>query len=113
MSTRSKTLLLSLLLCFTALGMGYLFLQHTPSWGFAQALSRHHELFDSWRYTLYSTFFFAWPYFIEYMAKRRHWPHSITTILIHQRIKIAVFFILIEIFLIHNALGHFIGWVFH
>ena len=109
MSTRSKTLLLSLLLCFTALGMGYLFLQHTPSWGFAQALFRHHELLDIWRYVLYTTIVFFWPYLIKTVGNYYHWTVEFIAHLSNQRLKLCVFFISIESIIIHNALGHFIA----
>lgn len=112
MSTQLIKLLLPLLLCFSAIAMGYIFIQHTHSQGLIQALSRYHELFDIWHLILYIIFIFSWPYFIQYKAKQRHWNDSMANTLTRQRIKIAVFFILIEIFIVHNALGHFISWIF-
>jgi hypothetical protein len=104
-------MLLSLILCLSAFGIGTIFLQHTPSSRLAQVFSEHHELFNIWHYGLYITLFFSWPYFIEFIGKRQHWPDSMINYLANQRIKLSIFLILVEILLMHNALGHVITWV--
>lgn len=105
----SKRLKLLTMIPFIGIGLlllGYAFLEHSSTITLSQVILRHHWLFTLWRYGWYIILLILWPYFIGMMAKRQQWSAHTIHLLTHQRFKLLGLFAIIEIFWVHNLLGH-------
>lgn len=67
----------------------------------------HQGLFRIWRYVVYGLIILFWPNLIKAIGKKRHWQKEVIEYLSHQRIKLFVLFLIIELLFFYNLLGRF------
>jgi hypothetical protein len=111
MLKRVIIIVLLILVALSLLALGHFFLQHNSALRFKQVLLHYHGLFALWRYGLYAIMLICWPYFIVFMGKRQNWQRETVVYLSNQRLKLFGLFAIIELFFIHNGIGHIMTWL--
>lgn len=96
-------------LCFILLFLSHILLQNNSSNQFLQGIKQHQLILTFWRFSLYILAILFWPVFIKIIGKRQHWPDKLVYQLSHQRTKLLIFFVIIEIFFIYNLIGYLLG----
>jgi hypothetical protein len=109
-------LLLRFSFCIFLLSLGLFFTSHYimelgSTQALSQAMRKYHLAWMLWHYSLYLVVVALWPYFIGLIAKRQHWSEEVKLYLSNQRLKLIIFFVLIELLLVHNLLGQVIAWL--
>lgn len=92
-------------------GIGHLVLQHSSVKDSMQVVSPYFMGFLALRYTLYVLCVVFWPKIIFFIGVARKWHPEFTGYLAQQRVKVLVFFILIEVLFVFNILGHLFAWL--
>lgn len=92
-------------------GIGHLVLQHSSIKHGMQVVSPYFIGFLILRYTLYVLLVVFWPKIIFCIGKAKKWHPEFTTVLAKQRLKLTLFFILIEALFVYNIVGHILMWL--
>lgn len=62
-----------------------------------------------WRYALFAGFWFYWPVFIRHYAKNHQRIDEWTSMMLRLRATFALFFMVMELLIVHNGFGHIIS----
>lgn len=106
-----KFIMILIIITVALLFSGHVILEHSAPKMVMQVLVHYHWIVIIWRYLIYLIVIMLWPWFIQTVGKSKSWSTEMMVYFSAQRLKIALFFAIIEIFFVYNLVGHVLVWI--
>ncbi len=100
-----------LLLSGGLIAISHFFLEHNATLALSQAVGHYRILVTIVRYIIYAFIIILWPFIAQKVGARQQWSTATVSYLTHQRIRLLVLFIIIEVFFVYDLFGHLLSWL--
>lgn len=103
--------LLIIILCMGLLLMSHYLIESNNMQILSKVMMNYRLVFNLSRYTLYAFVLALWPYFIRTTGTCQQWSSKMINYLSRQRLKLSIFFMVVEVFFVYGFLDSFIVWL--
>jgi type III secretory pathway component EscS len=91
---------------------GYLIRHQQVATSLQSILKAHYWQLTIWRYTIFALVIWYWPTAIQWLGKLKQWSAEDMDYFTKQRLRLAVFFILFELLIVHNGFSYILNALF-